>query len=300
MNCSTFAALAFSGLKAAAGFQRTPLLATIIITDRCNLSCRHCAVANQGGKLSTYTETLTLMHKLVNKGVKILFFCGGEVFLWRDEGYTIHHLVRKAKEMGFALVCVVTNGTISIEVPEADLVFLSIDGMEKTHNAIRGNTFQLILSNLEKVSKPNIIFYMAVNNINYRDIPEVTGLAAENHRVKAISFNFHTPYKGTEGLALDHKQKVQAAASIKSLFRKGAPVFNLPVGLDYYLNGNWSRPCHQCVVYENGKAFTCGRCSEIPGLCRKCGYLFAVEFSLLLKGNLRAIRQMLATYLKYC
>lgn len=300
MKLTAFASLALSGLMAMVCSQRPPVLATIILTDRCNLSCRHCAVSNQNISFSNYQETIELMRRLRNEGVKILFFCGGEVFLWQDGGYTIHHLVREAKKIGFALVCVVTNGTISVEIPEADLVFLSIDGMEEAHNTIRGNTYRAILSNLQKVSKPNVIFYMAVNNLNYNDIRDVTGLAAESDRVKAISFNFHTPYAGTEGLSLSREQKEQAVVSIKTLYREGAPVFNLPVGLDYYLRGIWDRPCHQCVVYENGKGFTCGRCSEIPGLCRECGYLFAVEFSLLLKGNLRAIGEMLSTYLKYC
>lgn len=300
MKWSTFASLALSGLQAMVWSRRPPVLATIILTDRCNLNCRHCAVANQGGTSYTYDETVALMHRLRHEGVKILFFCGGEVFLWHDDKYTIHDLVREAKKTGFALVCVVTNGTISVDAPEADSVFLSIDGTEKTHNLIRGNTYQVTLSNLQKVSKPNVIFYMAVNNINIGDIRSVTNLAAGIDKVKAVSFNFHTPYAGTEELSLSREQKEQAVTLIKSLIQEGTPVLNLPVGLEYFLNGNWSRPCRQCVVYENGKAFTCGRCSEIPGLCRECGYLFAVEFALLLKGNLRAIREMLTTYPKYC
>ncbi|MDA8235432.1 MAG: radical SAM protein [Clostridia bacterium] len=300
MKWSDFASLALSGLKAMARPNSLPVLATIILTDKCNLSCRHCAVANRANPFSSYDETLRLMGRLKEEGVKILFFCGGEVFLWQDGGYDIHQLVGEAKKMGFILVCVVTNGTISVDVPGADLVFLSLDGMEETHNLIRGDTFKTIMFNLQRISKPNVVFYMAINNINLRDIGRVTNLAAQNHRVKAVSFNFHTPYAGTEGLALSQEQKEEAIATITRLIREGAPVFNLPVGLDYYLSGDWERPCRQCVVYEDGRGFTCGRCSEIPGLCRECGYLFAVEFALLLKGNLRAIRDMLKVYLKYC
>lgn len=223
MKWSAFASLAIAGFRAMLCSQRPPVLATIILTDKCNLSCRHCAVSNQGNTFSAFFETIALMRRLKNEGVKILFFCGGEVFLWRDGPYTIHDLAGAAKKIGFALVCVVTNGTISVDVPAADLVFLSIDGMEQTHNAIRGNTFQIILSNLQKVSRPNVIFYMAVNNINYGDIRGVTRLAQESDRATAISFNFHTPYAGTEGLTLSREQKEQAVAAIKSLFREGAP-----------------------------------------------------------------------------
>jgi len=300
MKRAAFASLALSGLKAMIQPQRKPVLATIILTDRCNLNCLHCAVSNQNHTFSTYAEAVVLMRRLKREGVKILFFCGGEIFLWRDGSYDIHDLVREARKTGFALVCAVTNGTLSVDLPEADLVFLSIDGLEKTHNRIRGNTFKTILTNLQNVRNPNVLFYMAINVINTGDIRGVAGLAAESDKVKAISFNFHTPYAGTEALSLSRSQKEEAVAVIKNLIVEGAPVMNLPAGLDHYLSGDWNRPCRQCVVYENGRAFTCGRCSELPGLCRECGYLFAVEFALLLKGNLRAIREMLQIYLKYC
>ena len=299
MNVLQFASLALSGLKAILIPSVPPVLATIILTDQCNLSCQHCAVANQANTFATYSETLALMKKLKEEGVKILFFCGGEVFLWQDGGKTIQDLVKIAKEMDFVLVCVVTNGTIAVDVPEADSVFLSIDGSAETHDLIRGETFSTIMENLQGVSTDNVVFYMAVNNLNYNEISEVTQLASKLKPVKAISFNFHTPYSGTEGLSLNREQKEQAVASIKKLIKSGYPVFNLPVGLDRYLLGNWERPCRQCVVYEGGREFICGRCIEIPGLCEECGYLFAVEFSLLLKGNPRAIWQMLRVYYKY-
>lgn len=299
MKWSQIASLALSGIKAIVMPKHPPLLATIILTDKCNLSCKHCAVANQQHTFTSYSEIIELMYRLKRQGIKILFFCGGEVFLWQDRDYSIRDLVKVGRRIGFTLICVVTNGTISVDVPEADSVFLSIDGMEKNHDLIRGNTFQTIMTNLEMVSKPNVIFYMAVNNINISDIRNVTTLAAKHKAVKAISFNFHTPYAGTEQLSLSQTQKRHAVEEIRKLIQENAPVFNLPVGLEYYLSGKWDRPCHQCVVYEDGKAFTCGRCSEIPGLCEQCGYLFAVEFALLLKGNFRAIREMLVTYLKY-
>ncbi|MDQ7093260.1 radical SAM protein [Desulfosporosinus sp. PR] len=299
MDVLKFSSLALSGLKAILIPSSPPVLATIILTDQCNLSCRHCAVANQANTFATYSETLDLMKKLKEEGTKILFFCGGEVFLWQDGGRTIHDLVRLAKKMGFVLVCVVTNGTIAVDIPEADSVFLSIDGSARTHDLIRGETFFTIMENLQGVSTDNVVFYMAVNKLNYHEISEVTQLASKLKPVKAISFNFHTPYSGTEELSLNKEQKEQSMTTIKKLIKSGYPVFNLPVGLDRYLQGNWGRPCRQCVVYEAGQEFVCGRCSEIPDLCEECGYLFAVEFSLLLKAKPRAVWQMLRVYLKY-
>ncbi len=50
-------------------------------------------------------------------------------------------LVIEAKEMGFLIVNVVTNGTFPLNLPEANLILLSIDGDREHHNAIRGNTY---------------------------------------------------------------------------------------------------------------------------------------------------------------
>ena len=55
----------------------------------------------------------------------------------------------------------------------------------------------------------------------------------------------------------------------------------------------------QCVVIENGKLSTCGRCIEVSGLCDQCGYFFVAEYTLLFRGNPKIIFEMLRTYLKY-
>ena len=53
------------------------------------------------------------------------------------------------------------------------------------------------------------------------------------------------------------------------------------------------------LVIEDGKISTCGRCIEVPGLCQQCGYFFVAEYTLLFRGNLKIIFEMLHTYLKY-
>ena len=68
------------------------------------------------------------MQQIYDMGVRILFFCGGETFLWKDGERTLRDLVIEAKSMGFLIVNVVTNGTFPIDLPEADLILLSLDG----------------------------------------------------------------------------------------------------------------------------------------------------------------------------
>ena len=83
------------------------------------------------------------------------------------------------------------------------------------------------------------------------------------------------------------------------MIKECVPVFNLRSAFPYLINNSFPTPCYQCVVIENGKLSTCGRCIEIPGLCKECGYFFVAEYTLLFRGNPRIILEMLMTYLKY-
>ncbi|GAB6178802.1 hypothetical protein JCM14036_01210 [Desulfotomaculum defluvii] len=247
----------------------------------------------------SYKSIRKEMECFYKEGIRILFFCGGETVLWQDSGKNVKDLIREAKEIGFYIVNIVTNGTVDLNFPEADVIFLSLDGNRLSHNIIRGDTYDLILKNLSRAEGCNICIYMAVNKLNYSHIEDVCQLTKEYSNINSISFNFHTPYKGTESLILNMEEKRIAVSTIRKMVKEGMPIFNLYSALDAFLKNDWPRPCYQCIVSENNKRYICGRCVQIDGLCKECGYLFAVEFSLLCKGNIPAIFDMLKTYIKY-
>lgn len=299
MKISSFLYFASFGLRTILFKQKNPILGTIILTDKCNLSCQHCSVNNLKAKIYPYTQIKKEMDQLYQMGVRILFFCGGETFLWEDGEKTLRHLVVEAKKMGFLIVNVVTNGTFPIDLPEADLILLSLDGDEKRHNEIRGDTYRTIMKNIENASSDNICLYMAVNQINKSTISHVCRTAKKKRNIRAVSFNFHTPYPDTADLALSRKEKLKCCRIISKMMDEGCPVFNLRSAFPYIINNSFPTPCYQCVVMEDGKLSTCGRCIEIPGLCKKCGYFFVAEYTLLFRGNIKIIFEMLNTYLKY-
>jgi hypothetical protein len=49
-------------------------------------------------------------------------------------------------------------------------------------------------------------------------------------------------------------------------------------------------------VVEDGEQWTCGRCIEIPGLCEQCGFFFAAELSLLFRGDLAVVAEVVRRY----
>ena len=299
MKFSSFVHFASFGVKTILLRKKEPILGTVIVTDKCNLKCKHCSVNNITAIIHPYDKVRAEMQTLYDMGVRILFFCGGETFLWRDGEKTLRDLVIEAKEMGFLIVNVVTNGTFPIDLPEADLILLSLDGDREHHNMIRGNTYDTILANIRSATADNICFYMAINQINMNCVDHVCRLARDTANVRAVSFNFHTPYPDTKELALTREEKASCCATITDMMKEGCPVFNLRSVFPYLIENRFPTPCHQCLVIEDGKISTCGRCIEVPGLCEQCGYFFVAEYTLLFRGNLKVIFDMLRTYLKY-
>ena len=279
--------------------KKDPILGTIILTDKCNLKCRHCSVNNITAVVHPYSQIKKEMQQLYDMGVRILFFCGGETFLWQSEGKNLRDLVIEAKEMGFMIVNTVTNGTYPLNLPEADLILLSIDGDREKHNDIRGPVYDIIMKNIENATSDNICFYMAINKINKDTISQVVHTANNMKNVRAVSFNFHTPYPDTRELALSREEKIECCKEIKSLMKQKMPIFNLKSSMKFLVNNSFPTPCWQCVVMENGKLSVCGRCIDVPGLCDECGYWFVAEYTLLFKGYLPVIFECLHTYLKF-
>ncbi|MCH5344649.1 MAG: radical SAM protein [Acetatifactor sp.] len=299
MKLTSFFHLASFGIKTVLFRQKKPILGTIIVTDKCNLKCKHCSVNNITAVIYPYKQIWEEMRSLYDMGIRILFFCGGETFMWRDGDKTLRDLVVEAKQMGFLIVNVVTNGTFPLDLPEADLILLSLDGDKTCHNAIRGDTYDIIMENIQKATSDNICFYMAINQINKAAVKDVCITARDTRNVRAVSFNFHTPYPDTKELALSSDEKAACCRVITQMMAEGVPVFNLKSAFPYLIHNRFPTPCHQCVVMENGRLSTCGRCIEVPGLCEQCGYFFVAEYTLLFRGNIRIILEMLKTYLKY-
>lgn len=299
MKRSSFIYFAKFGIKTVLLRKKEPILGTVILTDKCNLVCKHCSVNNITTVIYPYKQIKNEMKLLYSMGVRILFFCGGETFLWQSSGKNLRDLVIEAKQMGFLIVNVVTNGTFPINLPEADLILLSLDGNREMHNKVRGDTYDTIMENIKNAASDNICFYMAINQINKNAIRDVCLLAKNTANVRAVSFNFHTPYPDTKELALSRKEKADCCTVIAQMMKEGAPVFNLKSAFPYLITNRFPTPCHQCVVIENGKLSTCGRCIDVPGLCEKCGYFFVAEYTLLFRGNIKIIWEMLRTYLRY-
>ena len=84
MKLSSFLHFAGFGIKTVLFRKKEPILGTVIVTDKCNLKCKHCSVNNITAVVHPYEQIRREMQQLYDMGIRILFFCGGETFLWRD------------------------------------------------------------------------------------------------------------------------------------------------------------------------------------------------------------------------
>lgn len=299
MKLSQFAYYTFYGASQILTRSDKPLIGSIILTDSCNLSCLHCDVNNKAKIMYKYSSICRDMEKLFAIGVRILMLYGGEPFLWHDGDKNLRDLVIKAKEIGFFIVNIVTNGTYPLNVPEADTILVSLDGGKEKHELIRGTCYDRIMQNIRNSSNPNICLYCALNKINKNEIRRIGRIAVQEQNVKAVSFNFHTPYPGTEYLSLTKSEKRKCCSEIHQLIKNKVPVFNLRSAFPYLVDNSFKRPITHTVIMENGMLYKCGRCIEINGLCGQCGYFCTCEYSLAFSGNPLVLAEMLLTYTKY-
>lgn len=273
-----------------------PLVGSLIVTDRCNLACRHCAVANIRRVDYLFRRLRQDLKSLYAQGVRIVLLYGGEPMLWHEGDRTLADVVEEARLIGFPVVGVVTNGTRGVDLPDADIVLVSLDGTREHHDAIRGAGFDRVLANIAAATTRNLCLYMAVNRVNVDDVEYVAGLTRSLPPVRGVSYNVHTPYPGTEDLSLSDEQRGDVCRRVRRLIRQGYPVLNFASAMGRIADFSAPRPCPQCVLVEDGEQWVCGRCRDVPGLCDRCGFFFASELSLLFRGDPRVLFEALRRY----
>ena len=74
MKIASFLYFAGFGIQTILRRKKTPILGTVIVTDRCNLSCKHCSVNNITAVIHPYSRNHREMRQLYAMGVRILFF----------------------------------------------------------------------------------------------------------------------------------------------------------------------------------------------------------------------------------
>jgi len=160
---------------------QSPYIVDWVITDKCNLSCRHCRGMLKGGLSNERAKKLIDEIAELKPGWVIVE--GGEPLL-REDLFELLELLRQ-KQLETHLI---TNGMLLTPKIIADLkrlgvrVMISIDGATKaTYEAIRhGASFEKVVQSARNCAQEGLLeaINFAVLKMNYAEIPGILELAA--------------------------------------------------------------------------------------------------------------------------
>jgi Fe-coproporphyrin III synthase len=155
-------------------------------TLRCNLKCPHCYSSSSPEEVGELSVDL-LSHTLTDaraEGYNAVGVSGGEPLMFSG----LNDMLRHAKSLDMATT-VTSNGMLLDQKrlhdlhELVDLIAISLDGMEESHNRMRGNprAFELMKRRLDDVRQANIkfgfIFTLTMHNLH--ELETVANFAAE-------------------------------------------------------------------------------------------------------------------------
>jgi MoaA/NifB/PqqE/SkfB family radical SAM enzyme len=267
--------------------KNTPLICGIVMHNKCNLQCRHCRITSRETKAISFEETVTVINSFYKEGGRAIYIEGGEPFIWHDRQYNLEDIVEYSHRTGFFTVVIYTNGTIPIKT-SADTVFISVDGLQETHDFLRGKTFDKIMKNIHESKHPSLYVNYTVNNYNKDEIQEFCEYINEINQIQGIFFYFHTPYYGYDDLYIDPIERKEILLKLLN-YKKKYEILNSRAGIKSALRNDWKRPLDICRVYEKGNMYKCCRFPGDSQLCKNCGYLSYAEIDQTLKLKPSAI-----------
>ncbi|MCQ2184079.1 MAG: radical SAM protein [Bacteroidales bacterium] len=261
--------------------RRKPLQSVIFISDRCNLSCKHCSIYNhetpRDKSLDQIKEELEYCYSL---GSRFVDFEGGEPYLWRDGQADVNDLCRLARHIGFYSCTITTNAQKPFDGTVADSIWVSMDGVGEAHERVRGKgTFARLEENVAKCGCKALCANMAVNVLNADSVAAAIEYVKASPYFKLISLNFHTPFPGTEALALPLEKRREIIDMILDYKKRGYPIMNSRSGLKKMRDNDFVMRCWMTnFVFQDGtRADQC--IGEDLGICPQCGFCMAGEES---------------------
>lgn len=178
---------------------RSPMLAYLKVTKRCNFDCYYCpwhtSPTNFAGELPT-SEWKKRIDELVTRGVRILVFEGGEPTLRSD----LQELLDYAHSVGTSTI-LATNGSGNMWRFKPTAFTVSVDGPEHLHDAVRGRgSFAGIIRNLQSRGRNRVVTITVISPENKEALEEMASELAP--LVNGFLFTFQYPYQTVPTRAL--------------------------------------------------------------------------------------------------
>jgi len=199
---------------------RSPIGASIKITQRCNLKCLHCAWEKNSGEDRSLREWKVTVDDLYKQGVSVVAVEGGEPTLHLGAVDIVEHIRRKG------MYCIfITNGTMDISRIRPDVFWVSIEGMEEANDRIRGKgTFKRVVRTIKEHRDRKILSLTSLSRSNADDIESFCEFFSP--LLSGIMFNFVYPYRDIKDEALGREERISAAERLVELKERYPKLLN--------------------------------------------------------------------------
>ncbi len=125
------------------------------LTKKCNLRCKHCYLGRAENIELPLEKAIEIVRDFeYMQGLKLLV-SGGEPLLY-SKFYEFNEFLKEIKVRRVLITNGITLSKINSELLNFDEVQVSVDGMEKSHDKLRGEgAFQRTMAGIERVRKTN-------------------------------------------------------------------------------------------------------------------------------------------------
>ncbi|MCL5071767.1 MAG: hypothetical protein M1308_12880, partial [Actinobacteria bacterium] len=168
----------------------------------------------------------------------------------------------------------------------------SIDGMQATHDKIRGKSFEKIIENIKRYkNSKKIIANICISRLNVSEVGKMVRFL--NDKVYGITVQFFYPYEMLPDYSLLRKEKKDVLNSLLLLKKSGYGILDSQSCLKNMADNTWI--CHDFLVSSVEKdgsiSYGCYLKNKVEKIsCADCGFAVHCEISLAYRFNISAIK----------
>lgn len=259
---------------------RSPIGASIKITQRCNLNCKHCGWEKKSVDELTLHKWKKIIDDLYRKGITVIAVEGGEPALHPDAAHIVDYIKKKG------LFCIfISNGTRDLSYINPDVFWISIDGMQECHDKIRGQgTFNKVIQTIMANQNKRIISLTSLSKTNINDIEAICRYFSP--LVSGLMFNFTYPYSNISEVSLNKEEREAAAKQLLTLKASYPKLLNSTAYLKEVGRNKTIYPWLLTTVSSNGEqiqgcmishieAYNCSNCDM--GCCSELSKAYELK-----------------------
>jgi radical SAM family uncharacterized protein len=294
--------------------RRVPLFCGHKLTYNCNLRCKMCPFWKRTSKDSSIEQEKAILRQIYDSGACAIAFEGGEPLL-RDDLVEILAFSRSLP----LHTSLITNGTLlESRIDEIaqyinGVIYVSLDGLEKTHDTIRGVSGcfrKAVRGIMASRGRVPVTINTTIMAENIHEIEDLVKLA--NELDTGISVAVAYAYCNAKASAPARHEVRELAGKLAKMKKKGYPLINSPSYFKVIAKEkNWTckpwalvnvspegylvLPCYVRNEYASSvSVFETSIKTAISGFdwkeiqnCQKCSLHCYVEPSMVLSGDFR-------------